>query len=92
MEGDHLNQPLMDLLLNQLEYDRSRIRDHKFPAGNMFLARVSALKVMSTLAIADSQFKSEPLAVDGTIAHAIERVFGVAPQISGYTIAEVSTS
>lgn len=92
LEGDHPNQPLLDLLLNQFEYDRSRIRDSKFPAGNMFLARVSALKMMSTLAIADSQFESEPLALDGTIAHAIERVFGVAPQISGYTIADLSTS
>lgn len=89
LKGNVINQPLIDLLLNQLECDPSNIRDPRFSAGSMFFARINALIVMLNLKIADSQFEPEPLACDGSIAHAIERIFGAAPHISGYTIADL---
>lgn len=55
----------------------------KFPAGSMFWARADALRPVQDLAIPFDAFSETP-AVDGTLAHAIERLIGVSATAAGF--------
>ena len=58
-----------------------------FPAGNMFWARTAALKPIFDLDLQWDDYPREPVGVDGTMLHAIERLFGIIPGIYGYRTA-----
>ena len=47
-----------------------------FPIGTMFWAKTSAIQNLIDLELQWSDFPMEPLQMDGTILHAIERLFG----------------
>ena len=47
----------------------------EFPQGSMFWASVSAFKEMLQLDLTYNDFMPEPLGVDGSSAHALERIF-----------------
>lgn len=55
------------------ELDEDTIGRYCFVAGTMFIARVSALLPILSLAIGEDDFPVEQGQVDGTMAHAIER-------------------
>jgi len=59
-----------------------------FPAGSMFYARREALDPLLSLALEDNHFEIEAGQKDGTLAHAIERVFGLSVLASGFSIKE----
>jgi glycosyltransferase involved in cell wall biosynthesis len=54
-----------------------------FPAGSMFWMRAAVLKRFVELELAWGDYEPEPLPVDGTMIHAIERLFGVLPETMG---------
>lgn len=54
-----------------------------FPAGSMFWARPSALRLLIKPAISD-MFEMEAGQLDGTIAHGIERLFFIACEDAGF--------
>lgn len=54
-----------------------------FPVGSMFWIRSSVLAKFVELELAWNDYAPEPLPIDGTIQHAIERLFGVAPTTMG---------
>lgn len=70
------NRAAVSLLVDRLglKLERCRKQGH-FVAGSMFLARASALKPMLNLNLSVDQFEDETGQVDGTLAHAVERVF-----------------
>lgn len=55
-----------------------------FPQGTMFWARPDALKPMFELALAIDEFPSEPVPIDGTMLHALERLLPFSANKMGY--------
>jgi glycosyltransferase involved in cell wall biosynthesis/SAM-dependent methyltransferase len=54
-----------------------------FPIGSMFWVRSSVLSRFIELDLAWGDYPPEPIPIDGTIVHAIERLFGVVPATMG---------
>ena len=54
------------------------------PYGSVFWVRPKAMKKILDKNWTFEDFPQEPLAVDGTISHAIERLYGFAAQAEGY--------
>jgi glycosyltransferase involved in cell wall biosynthesis/2-polyprenyl-3-methyl-5-hydroxy-6-metoxy-1,4-benzoquinol methylase len=62
-------------------------RDPVFPLGSMFWARPHALKPLFDLGLDWDDYPKEPVPEDGTILHAIERLFVICAQSQGYSYA-----
>jgi glycosyltransferase involved in cell wall biosynthesis len=58
-----------------------------FPLGNMFWARPRALRPLLDLDLAWENYPTEPLADDGTLLHALERLTPYAAQCAGLEVA-----
>lgn len=62
-----------------------------FPAGSMFWARTSALMPLLKSGIKYSDFPEEAKQVDGTLAHAVERMLGEIVVQNGYHILQTKS-
>lgn len=62
-----------------------------FPAGSMFWMRSSVLKMFVDLDLNWNFYPLEPLPSDGTVLHALERLFGVVPELTGWKTAVTYT-
>jgi glycosyltransferase involved in cell wall biosynthesis len=60
-----------------------------FPLGTMFWARPSALRPLLTLGLTWEDYPPEPLADDGTLLHALERLVPYAARHSGLDVAGI---
>jgi lipopolysaccharide biosynthesis protein len=58
-----------------------------FPIGTMFWARTEALRPLRALGLDWSDYPSEPVPIDGTILHALERLLPFAARQAGYRYA-----
>ncbi|PWR02521.1 hypothetical protein DKT77_11385 [Meridianimarinicoccus roseus] len=58
-----------------------------FPVGTMFWMRAQALVPFVDLKLEWGDYPPEPLANDGTMLHALERLFGVVPASNGWETA-----
>lgn len=56
-----------------------------FPAGNMFWGRVAAVKNIFDIDYVEADFPEEAGQTDGTIMHAIERLWIPVAENNGYT-------
>ena len=56
-----------------------------FPVGSYFWMRSDVLKFITSYGFSWEDFPEEPLPYDGTILHAMERIFGLLPAYAGYT-------
>ncbi|RTZ43165.1 glycosyltransferase [Candidimonas sp. SYP-B2681] len=75
------NRPYADNLATSL--DVQSLPEHfNFPMGTMFWAKVSTLKPVLDLGLAWDDYPEEPLPIDGTMLHALERLFPFAAQKS----------
>lgn len=63
-----------------------------FPAGSMFWARTAALQPLLDLPLTEANFPPEHLQIDGTLAHAIERMIGVTCHETGHAMIRVAAS
>lgn len=57
-----------------------------YPAGSMFWARVDALRPLFELGLSLEEFPAEEGQIDGTLQHAIERLFALIARDRGYRI------
>jgi lipopolysaccharide biosynthesis protein len=71
------NQKRVLELAARLGVETEKVMTGPFVAGTMFYGRISGLKPMLNLAISDQDFESESGQIDGTMAHAIERIFPI---------------
>lgn len=58
--------------------------DYDFATGSMFWFKPGALVPMLNLNIKQASFESEQGQVDGTLAHALERIFPLAAKVAGF--------
>lgn len=65
--------------------------DFIFAAGTMFWCRVQALVPLQSVSLHEADFEEESQQIDGTLAHAHERLFGWLVQHHGYTCASTRT-
>ena len=56
-----------------------------YPAGSFFWARTAMLAPLFDLQLSVEDFDEEDGQVDGTMAHALERILGTLPQFTGHT-------
>jgi glycosyltransferase involved in cell wall biosynthesis len=62
-----------------------QLPDHfDFPVGTMFWARVQALEPLLRLRLAWDDYPAEPLAHDGTLLHAVERLLVFSSELAGF--------
>lgn len=64
-------------LARRLGIEANALSNMNFIAGSMFFSRTDAMLPILNLAIEDTDFESESGQIDGTLAHAIERLFAV---------------
>jgi len=83
--GDNRNAASKLLLRMGLSYVGDTCPD--FPAGSFFWARVEALRPLFDGRLQLGDFEEEDGQIDGTTAHALERLFGILPVLRGYTTA-----
>jgi lipopolysaccharide biosynthesis protein len=83
----------LDRILSQMDCSRySGNYEFRFPAGSMFWFRVDALRGLLELEIGADDFAHETGQLDGTLAHALERLVLLLAEQRGYHYLEVDMS
>ena len=66
------------------------VEDRSFPGGSIFWVRPFLLRTLAGLGLSLEDFEPEPLQIDGSLAHAVERVFGLICEDAGMRVVECS--
>ncbi len=61
-----------------------------FPMGGMFWARTAALRPLLDLGLGWADYPEEPLPIDGTLLHALERLLPFVAEHAGFTVAKTT--
>jgi len=80
------NKTVCDHLAARLGFSLEPNRYIDFPAGSMFWARVAALRPLFDLQLKLQDFPAEQGQVDGTLQHAVERLFGQICRHHGFSL------
>jgi glycosyltransferase involved in cell wall biosynthesis len=79
------NLEIAKALASKMGLSQALPRFFEFPGGTMFWARPRALKRMFALNLSWDDYPSEPLPMDGTILHALERLLPFVAREEGYS-------
>jgi lipopolysaccharide biosynthesis protein len=78
------NEANVDYLTRRLGIPAPEVSSDNFIAGTMFWARPAALRLLLDAHLGVTDFDAEAGQLDGTLAHAIERVFSLAATAAGF--------
>ncbi|ABD89721.1 rhamnan synthesis F family protein [Rhodopseudomonas palustris] len=87
LNGWDENRDLAERLAQRMKIEAPLPEHFDFPIGTMFWARVAALQPLFQLNLDWNDYPHEPLPIDGTILHALERIVPFAVQKSGFEYA-----
>src|SRR5690606_6774052 len=76
----------IEYLITRLGLHDRRYLERDFVAGSMFWCRLEALRPLLDGHLEDWEFESEAGQLDGTFAHAIERVISLCVRDAGYAV------
>jgi lipopolysaccharide biosynthesis protein len=65
-----------------------QVKDRSFPGGSIFWIRPFLLRTLAGAGIELSDFEPEPIAPNGGLAHAVERMFGLICEEAGMRVTE----
>jgi lipopolysaccharide biosynthesis protein len=85
VNGWDKNLPYVEKYLAKLGIEQPP-REFAFPIGTMFWARPAAVEPLLNLGLGWDDYPQEPLPIDGTMLHGLERLFGVVAARSGYRV------
>ena len=81
------NRPHVDYLHTRLGLRRPLGGETTFPSGSMFWARLEALRPLLDAHVDTWEFEGEAGQIDGTFAHAVERMFAACVEDAGFRVA-----
>lgn len=84
------NAQIVSVLSRNLGVETGRLQDLNFVAGTMFYARKEALLPILKLNLTEENFEKEAGQKDGTLAHAVERLFAVGLIVAGLQLADTN--
>lgn len=79
-------------LAGTMGVDGETLEKLNFVPGTMFFARTKAIIPLLNLALIESDFEAEAKQVDGTLAHAVERLFAVSAYAAGLTVGSLDNT
>ncbi|GAB2556019.1 glycoside hydrolase family 99-like domain-containing protein [Rhodanobacter koreensis] len=85
------NQANVDYLTRRLGISAPQVEHDSFIAGSMFWLRPTALRLLLDAHLDVADFEAETGQLDGTLAHAIERVFSLTASASGFNTASAAS-
>ena len=77
------NKNSFEAFFRRLSTDAVPEKCPDFPAGSFFWARTKALQPLFNLRLTMNHFPAEAGQKDGTLAHTIERILGILPDLTG---------
>jgi lipopolysaccharide biosynthesis protein len=87
LNGWDLNEAIGIELARRISLTKPLPTHFDFPIGTMFWARPEALKPLFEMKLDLSEIPAEPLPIDGTILHALERLIPFAVEKAGFAYA-----
>lgn len=82
------NAEIVKILSNRMGVADEMLVDLNFVAGSMFYARKEVLTPLLRLGLTEKDFEKEEGQKDGTMAHAVERLFSVGAILAGLQLAD----
>jgi lipopolysaccharide biosynthesis protein len=86
------NRDNVAYLCTRLGIARADVEQDRFIAGSMFWVRLEALRPLLDAHLDEAEFEAEAGQVDGTFAHAIERILTLAASAAGFKIADAASA